>query len=851
MAQQFERRWYQKEALDATIQCLIDNPGCNPLIQMMTGAGKSVVIMDLVMTILTHWPKTQFMVLTHVRELVEQNWLEIKTYYPNAPVGVYCAGLKKKDVIHPVIFGSIASVAKAPKVFGKRQLVIVDECFSGDTEILTEHGFVRFDALLDQRVAQYNSHTQMVDFVQPLRKIRKLPNSKMLRVHSANLFDLVLTENHEMLLRKHDRIVKERAKDVCSTAYNRMFTAGFGSGTQVELNPFEKFVIMYQADGSAHRCNKDGTFIAAFSFSKERKIAEFKKLMVEGGFRFNEVKSSRNEKPNVVPRRRFMVYAPYPINKDVSVYFDISALSWTKAQAIISYMNKWDGNVASKHSFIYTTTNESCANFYQAVCALAGFRSKLTKVVDHRSDKFNDVYRLNIVTNSPEITTQSWEATPCDYEGEVFCVEVPTGNIIVRRGGKVLVTGNCHLISPEDDTMYQQTLNAMREACPELQVIGLTATGWRTKQGRLTGPGQMFDRVSYDLTKPEDYQRLINEGYLSKVIGADTDTRLSVEGVGRFNGDFAPSELSRAVNKEEITRAALREAMERGWSRNKAIIFGSGTDHVHSIHDLLHEEGIPSVFVHSHVPSSERKKRIQMFRDNKVGIIIGNKILSTGFNCRSIDLIVDLQPTDSVGYYIQKVGRGLRVSPETYKENCLYLDFAGNIPRNGPIDYPRIPTASGGAKGGDVPVKICENPQCRAYNFASARFCHACGHEFIFQVKITATPSTSNVLLGTEPVVETFSVDHVSYLPHSKEGSPPMIRVVYGCGGRQFQEFIGIEHKQHLVQDKAKRWWMQRHDTVPPVTTQAMLDMTHLLRKPVAITVVVNKKFPEILSYEF
>lgn len=531
---QFNRRWYQQEALDSTLQCLVDHKGCNPLIQMITGTGKSIVIMDLVVTILKHWPKTQFLILTHVQELVEQNYLAMRKFNPYVPCGVFCAGLHKKDTVHPVIFGSIGSVARSPKVFGARHIVLLDEA---------------------------------------------------------------------------------------------------------------------------------------------------------------------------------------------------------------------------------------------------------------------------------------------------------------------------HLLSPNDETMYQKTLVSLRELYPDLQVIGLTATGWRTKQGPLTAPGGLFDRVSYDLTAPEDYQRLIQEGYLAQPITSGTDTRLSVEGVGRTNGDYTPNQLSAAVNKEEITRAALIEGMERGWGRNKGMIFAAGTEHVHSIHDILHEMGVKSVFVHSQVPKVERKKRIEMYMDGVVNMIIGNRILSTGFNCPAIDLVIDLQPTESVGYYVQKVGRGLRPSPETGKQNFLYLDFAGNI-RNGPIDYPNIPSPSGGKKTGDVPVKMCEKPECKAYNFISARFCYACGHEFIFETKITATPSNTNVLLGVEPEIETFTVDHVSYLPHTKEGSPPMMRVVYGCGKRHFQEFIGIEHKQPM-HEKARRWWMQRHASAPPMSTQVFLEMSSQLKKPVAIRVITNKKFPEIVSYEF
>ena len=59
-------------------------------------------------------------------------------------------------------------------------------------------------------------------------------------------------------------------------------------------------------------------------------------------------------------------------------------------------------------------------------------------------------------------------------------------------------------------------------------------------------------------------------------------------------------------------------------------------------------------------------------------------VLTTGFNAPAVDLIAMLRPTKSAGLYVQMVGRGSRLSPG--KENCLVLDFAGNIETHGPID---------------------------------------------------------------------------------------------------------------------------------------------------------------------
>lgn len=65
--------------------------------------------------------------LTHVKELIEQNYEKLIQLWPLAPAGIYSAGLNRKEV-RPITFAGILSVAKKADLFGHIDLVIVDEC---------------------------------------------------------------------------------------------------------------------------------------------------------------------------------------------------------------------------------------------------------------------------------------------------------------------------------------------------------------------------------------------------------------------------------------------------------------------------------------------------------------------------------------------------------------------------------------------------------------------------------------------------------------------------------------------------------------------------------------------------
>ena len=76
-----------------------------------------------------------------------------------------------------------------------------------------------------------------------------------------------------------------------------------------------------------------------------------------------------------------------------------------------------------------------------------------------------------------------------------------------------------------------------------------------------------------------------------------------------------------------------------------------------------------------------------------------------GFDAPNIDCVAMVRPTLSPGLYYQMVGRGFRLHPG--KENCLVLDFGGNVLRHGPVDAIRIqagePPGERGGAGQAVP----------------------------------------------------------------------------------------------------------------------------------------------------
>lgn len=424
----------------------------------------------------------------------------------------------------------------------------------------------------------------------------------------------------------------------------------------------------------------------------------------------------------------------------------------------------------------------------------------------------------------------------------------------------LVIIDEAHLVSPNDETMYRVVLEGLKSINPYLKVIGLTATKWRLGHGDITkGEESIFTDTCFDITGLSAFNRLIAEGFLCPVVPKRTQTLLDTNGVHMRGGEFIQAELQNAVDKSEISYAAIKEAMEVGYDRRHWLIFCAGVEHAIHVSDMLNSCGISCLSIHSKLSNKEREDSIHKFKTGQVRALTNNNVLTTGFDMPGIDLILMLRPTQSPVLWVQMLGRGTRPfeCAEYKKENCLVLDFAGNTRRLGPINDPVIPKKKG-SKTGEAPIKLCEC--CGTYNHASARYCggepfptvQGCGHEFKIMTKLKQSASTEELIKGDAPVVETYKVDTITVTKHEKHDKPPAMKVTYYCGLKHFTDYVCLEHEGFAAR-KAREWWRERRaegmSTEVPETTDHALIRFNELKSTTHLRVWVNKKYPEILAY--
>ena len=124
-------RDYQQQAIFKIVEFItnVENFGINACLEAPTGAGKTILIAEIIRHFHSQYPQARFVICAHTKELIEQNFEKFCNYYQDASfqAGIYSAGLKRRDSQAPILFAGIQSVAKKAFEIGERHFLIIDE----------------------------------------------------------------------------------------------------------------------------------------------------------------------------------------------------------------------------------------------------------------------------------------------------------------------------------------------------------------------------------------------------------------------------------------------------------------------------------------------------------------------------------------------------------------------------------------------------------------------------------------------------------------------------------------------------------------------------------------------------
>lgn len=461
-----------------------------------------------------------------------------------------------------------------------------------------------------------------------------------------------------------------------------------------------------------------------------------------------------------------------------------------------------------------------------------------------------------------------------------------------------------HLIPESGDGMYRRLLNDLRGDNSHVVLVGLTATPYRTGHGPICSAEGLLNAICYRVS----VKTLIAQGFLSKLIGRRAEHEIDTTGLHVRAGEFIDGEVEERMTAAGVVEQAAGEIVHQCRDRKACLVFCQTVSHAEQVSahilravqvrqlaarmetapardlfdlgadelaapllpivaDWLDDEGKPTDHLRRYLdtgretvavltgqtPSDERAELIRRFKARDLKYLVNVNVLTTGFNAKNVDCVAILRATLSPGLFYQMVGRGFRTCDG--KDNCLVLDFSGNIERHGPVDE-IVPNVRGKSNG-EAAQKMC--PECRAVVSPAVRTCPGCGYVWPVEAREPNHAGTADGdPLSGGKTEETKTVTAVEYRVHTKkdapDGAPKTLRVTYKCGLADYvSEWVCLEHPEGgFAHQKAQKWWRKRCLAPMPATAaEAVVYALHgLLAEPTEITVRTKRgeKFPEIVK---
>ncbi|MDD8059660.1 DEAD/DEAH box helicase [Shewanella metallivivens] len=278
----------------------------------------------------------------------------------------------------------------------------------------------------------------------------------------------------------------------------------------------------------------------------------------------------------------------------------------------------------------------------------------------------------------------------------------------------LVIIDECHRVSTESTSQYQQLLTHLRTKNPNIKLLGLTATPYRLglgwiyrhhyhgKVGNTDNP--VFEKCIFELPM----RPLIKQGYLTQpTIFDGLSVQYDFSSLAPIDAnEYSPTEVDNLLNHQgRATTAIIKQVKQLALHRQGVLIFAATVRHAEEIMALMEDD---AALITAKTPHSERDNIIECFKSQKLKFIVNVAVLTTGFDAPHVDLIAILRPTASVSLFQQMIGRGLRLADK--KADCLVIDYAAN---GYDLFYPEVGQAKPNSKS--VPVQV-HCPVCQFAN---------------------------------------------------------------------------------------------------------------------------------------
>lgn len=347
-------------------------------------------------------------------------------------------------------------------------------CYDSKTRVLTDSGFKHFSELVQSDlICTLNTESGTIEYQKPSDYIYQRYVGDMFRIQTKS-FDLLVTPNHNILyVDKDGKLQKEQIKHLYETkAYldipkNRYSfdgkqeeffyvpTCEYGKRSKknyvsnesirVDMCDWLAFLGIYLTDGSVYA--SENNYTTSIYQSKDKYFAEIEALLERLPFQF-KFKESKDEF--------------YCCNKQLAVYLNqfgkkiervmpefVFGLSADQKRHFLHWIMIGDGTRVGNEQRIAVCSNQFSNALSRLLVDCGIHYSRSTRHADGKEHDWNGRVFKNkrdmtvfVFSTAKNYYIENKSISVEKYDGDIYCVTVPNGNMMVERNGKITWCGN-------------------------------------------------------------------------------------------------------------------------------------------------------------------------------------------------------------------------------------------------------------------------------------------------------------------------------------------------------------------------------------------------------------------------
>ena len=347
------------------------------------------------------------------------------------PIELDCASHNSVDDVRVII-----DDCKSMPLDSKYKIFVLDECFTPETEILTNQGYKQFQDLNhSEKIAQYNENGS-IEFVTPKRWIKQPYDGYLECWQPTKSHTIKMTPHHQQpyINSDTDELVSRFISDIEFKAEDKLLLAGNGIGSKTYLTNMDKLVLACQVCGGIVGLNGDtNSWIISLDTPDLRE--RFLQIAKNCDVACKEIQLYESV------NKLYQLSLPSAISFDFMSYFDLN-VNYSYAQEFLHELIYWKEK--SENDVFYQTKLEKNIDYVSALATLCGHGAiKGGQIVNNHK-----YYTIQLICSNTKTCEQVQQSRTQEYYcGDVYCVEVPSHKIIVRAAGFTFITGNCHMLT--------------------------------------------------------------------------------------------------------------------------------------------------------------------------------------------------------------------------------------------------------------------------------------------------------------------------------------------------------------------------------------------------------------------